>query len=150
MRIKEETGLTLFVSIIVMGTLFLVATGLANLAVKQSLVSSSGQDSQHAFYAADSGMECATYWDVKNPSGTSAFATSSSSVISCNGQDFTVGGNGFGAPTPFTLLLTPDPFCAEVTVTKNADGTTLVESLGRNNCDAANNRKVERAVRATY
>src|SRR3989344_1082311 len=140
-------GFTLFIAIIVAGTLLLIATGITGLAVKQSLISSTGRESQYAFYVADTGMECALYWDVQNSSGISAFSTSTGSVINCNNQNMTVGGTSVST---FTLNLDPDPFCATVTVTKNPNNTTRIESKGYNTCDPLNPRRVERAVRAVY
>jgi Tfp pilus assembly protein PilX len=152
---SSQSGFTLFIAIAVTGTLLLVATGVVSLSYKQSLISNSGRESQVAFYAADAGMECALFWDVKNPGGSdSAFATSTGSTIYCNkdannpGNEWVVGGSSQSAINSITFL--PDPYCAKVTVTKNANGTTQVESLGYNTCDVSNPRRVERAVRATY
>ena len=145
---RKDSGFTLFIAITVMGTLLLVSTGLVTLAVKQGRLAASSRDSQAAFYAADSGMECAIYWDIKNPTGVSAFATSTGSAISCNGNPLqAVGGN---PQSSFSVTFPPDPYCAMVTVTKNPDNTTRIESLGYNTCDASNPRRVERAVRASY
>jgi Tfp pilus assembly protein PilX len=150
-----QKGFTLFVSLVLASTLLLIATGVVNLALKQSLISSSGKESQLAYYAADTGMECALFWDVKNPDGEqSAFATSTTSTISCNKDaanplnEWVVGGGEVSVVEYITFL--PDPYCAKVTVTKNVDGTTLVESMGYNTCDPTNSRRVERAVRASY
>ncbi len=151
---SESNGFTLFVAIIVMGTLLLIATGIVSLAVRQALTSASGRESQYAFYAADTGIECALYWDVKNATGISAFATSTSSNITCNDIFATVGGGGNSSPTSiFSFTLTPEPHCAIVAVTKFYVGSVLrttIESKGYNTCDTSNLRRVERAVRATY
>lgn len=150
----KTQGFTLFVAIIVMGTLLLISTGVVNLAIREAAISSSGKESQLAFYAADTGMECALYWDVKSPTGRSAFATSTSASITCNqdssnsGNQWVVGGSSVSTINYITFL--PSPACAVVTVTKNADNTTKIESFGYNTCDSANPRRVERAVRATY
>lgn len=149
-----EKGITLFIAIVITGSLLLIATGMVNLAVRQSLISGSGRDSQMAFYAADTGMECALFWDVKNPSGQSAFATSTGSTIYCNrdgnnqNNQWVVGGASLSVINRINFL--PDPYCAIVTVIKNPDGTTQVESKGYNSCDPLNPRRVERAVRASY
>ncbi len=151
---NSQNGFTLFVAIVVMGTLLLISTGVINLAVKQALISSSGKESQLAFYAADTGMECALYWDVKSPTGHSAFATSTGATITCNqdannpANQWVVGGSTASTFSYITFL--PSPACARVTVTKNPDNTTKIESFGYNTCDSANARRVERAVRATY
>lgn len=154
MKNLYNQGFTLFVAIVITGALLLISTSIVNLAFKQSLISNSGRESQMAFYAADTGMECALYWDVKNPGGDqSAFSTTTSSLISCNkdgvnpGNEWTVGG---ASQSEINLTFLPDTYCATVTVTKNLNGTTLIESLGYNTCDPSNPRRVERAVRASY
>jgi Tfp pilus assembly protein PilX len=150
-----QKGFTLFMSLVLAGTLLLIASGVVNLAVKQSLISSSGRESQLAFYAADTGMECALFWDVKNPEGEqSAFATTTTSTITCNqdaanpDNEWVVGGADVSMVEYITFL--PEPYCAKVIVTKHDSGTTTIESLGYNTCDLTNPRRVERAVRATY
>ena len=153
-RQQDQKGFTLFIAIIVMGTLLLITTGIVSLAVKQALISASGRESQHAFYAADTGIECALYWDVQNPLGISAFSTSTGSTIFCNrdtgnpGNQWVVGGSYTSVINYISFL--PDPYCAIVTVTKGISGSTVIESKGYNTCDSSNPRRVERAVRATY
>ena len=146
-------GFTLFIAIIVMGTLLLIAAGIVSLAIKQASISSTARDSQQAFYAADSGIECALYWDIQNPSGVSAFSPLTGSVINCNkdlnnpSNEWVVGGSDTSVIGPITFL--PDTYCVKVTVTKE-DDNTKIESLGYNTCNTSNPRRVERAVRVTY
>ncbi len=150
---SKQKGFALFLAVVITGTLLVIATGMVALAVKQSRISVSGRDSQQAFYAADSGLECALYWDVKSSTGTSAFDITTGTTINCNrdannsSNQWVVGGNVLST---FTMTFLPDPYCAKVSVTKNADGTTLIESLGYNSCNSSNPRRVERAVRANY
>ena len=150
-------GFTLFIAMIVMGTLALIAGGVVSLAVRQAVTSSSVRESEVAFYAADTGLECALYWDVHNfldPSGNSAFATSTTSTIECNkdasnpGNEWVVGGSDTSVISFITFL--PNSYCAKVTVTKSVGGFTTIESQGYNTCDTSNPRRVERAVRASY
>jgi Tfp pilus assembly protein PilX len=149
---NTQKGFTLFLALVITGTLLLIATGVVSLAVKQSLISTSGRESQLAFYVADTGLECAIYWDVHNPSGSSAFSTSTGSTIYCNkdaanqGNEWVVGGS---LQSVFTINFQPQSACAVVTVTKS-NSTTTIESLGYNTCSSANPRRVQRAVRATY
>lgn len=153
-------GFTLFIAIVIMGTLLLIAAGITNLAVKQSFLSSSGRESQAAFYAADTGMDCALYWDVSNNGGDdSAFSTTNpTSPIICNGKSIPFSpvvdlATGIGTST-ISFDYTPDnPFCVTVTIVKTPIGqniNTKIESRGYNTCDPNNPRRVERAVRATY
>ena len=153
----KNKGFTLFVSIVVTGTLLLIATTIVNVALKESFITGAARESQYAFYAADSGMECALYWDVQNPSGVSAFATTTGSTIFCNkdannsGNEWSVGGSD--TSTIREITFEPDPYCARVVVRKFMDGAievTEIESQGYNTCDPNNARRVERAVKATY
>ena len=147
-------GFTLFISVVVTGTLLLIATTIVGVAVKESFITGAARESQYAFYAADTGIECALYWDVKNPTGVSAFATSTGSTIYCNkdannpDNEWVVGGSYTSTIDTITFL--PDPYCAVVTITKGIDGSTQIESQGYNTCDTNNPRRVQRAVRVTY
>ena len=58
------------------------------MAVRQVLLSGTGRDSQYAFYAANTGIECAMYWDLQ-ASSTDSFVFATSSDTSIN--------SGFGA-----------------------------------------------------
>lgn len=87
-----------------------LAIGLAiyDLTAREIDLSSSATQSQYAIYAADTGAECALYWDAKytssgnnnNGGSNSAFSTSSADTlapatgasISCNGQDVSTQG----------------------------------------------------------
>ena len=154
---KLQAGFTLLMASLVGSMLLAIGLAIFNLALKEVVLSSSGRESQFAFFAADSGSECALYWDFKNVSGVSAFATSTSSTISCNydaqnsaNQNITVGGGGLGNPTSvFSLTFNPDPYCVTVSVTKG-NGTTVIESRGYNTCNVSNPRRVERALRVEY
>ena len=150
----KNSGFTLFIAIIVTGTLLLIATTIVGVAIKESAITGAARESQYAFYAADTGIECALYWDVKNSTGVSAFATTTGTVIDCNkdvtnpDNEWLVGGSYTSVIENITFL--PDPYCARVTISKGIDGTTEIESQGYNTCDPNNPRRVERAVRVTY
>ena len=154
---KLQAGFTLLMASLIGALLLAIGLAIFNLAFKELILSSSGRESQFAFYAADTGIECALFWDFKNTTGKSAFATSTASTISCNGdsnnvgnQAISVGGGGLGNPTSvFSLTFNPDPYCATVSVTKG-NTTTLIESRGYNTCNTNNPRRVERAVRVEY
>jgi Tfp pilus assembly protein PilX len=149
---KKDKGFTLLIAIVITATLLLVSTGIVSVAVKEAFLSASARESQHAFYAADTGIECAIYWDVRNETGISAFATSTQSQINCNLDNegpFTVGGPSGVSTFVFDFDSTNNPYCARVTVTKNGNQTTI-ESRGYNTCDPLNRRRVERAVRIRY
>lgn len=77
----SKKGFTLFIALIVSSLLLAIGFSLGTIILKQLVFANSGKESQLAFYAADSGAECALYWDRKNTEGYTtfdgAFATSS-------------------------------------------------------------------------
>lgn len=166
-RMKSEKGITLFIAVVIMSILLFISFAVVNIIIKGTLFASSGRDSQYAFYAADAGIECAEYWDSRP--NTSKFDISvSGSPISCGGSSMStgqaipgigtvtlIGGGGASNRTSifgFTLNQGSNPVssCAVVSVTKNADGTTYIESRGYNTCDTTSPRRVERGIDVTY
>src|SRR6185295_5804256 len=96
-KMKTKTrGFTLLISIVVTSMLLIVSFVVVNIALKQLILASAGRESQYAFYAADAGVECATYWDLKN-SSLSAFDIATAGTITCNGQ--TISTNSQTVPT---------------------------------------------------
>jgi len=166
----KSKGFTLLFAVLIASVLLSVALVIFSQMYKTLLLSSASKESLAAFYAADSGVECVFYWDLKHepiatfPDGI--FATSSKSVdysgsdsISCDGQKFNKSWSfnpaktSTSATTNFSLSFSDTEGCTEVTVSKivNPDNTvnTTVESRGYNIC-ADSPRKVQRAVRVTY
>ncbi|HEX9608737.1 MAG TPA: hypothetical protein VGA06_00820 [Candidatus Paceibacterota bacterium] len=145
-------GFTLLYAVLVSSLLLSLGLAIFNVTLKGLDLSSTARESQFAFYAADLGVECALYWDLKQK----AFATSTSSSITCAGQTFNgMGGSGYNATSTFTINLNrppnPLPYCAVVSVVKQpSPDRTLVEARGYNTCDTGNPRRVERAIRARY
>ena len=159
---QYKKGIALYIAVTVTAALVLVSFAVVSLALKQISISSAGRDSQEAFYAADSGGECAIFWDVKNPTnpGLSAFSTTTAAqTIFCNfdannpSNGSIATGGGSNATTTFTLTFLPQTYCAVLTVVKGYVGgiqNTKIESRGYNTCDATSPRRVERAIRINY
>lgn len=60
---KSQEGITLFVTLILMGVLLGVSASLLNITLKQYQLSGVSYASEIAFQAANAGMECALYHD---------------------------------------------------------------------------------------
>lgn len=166
LKAKSSRGFTLLLSVLIASLLLAIGLAIFNIILKEVLLSSIGRESQFAVYAADSGTECALYWDVVQRSfATSSASTPPASGVLCNGVDIAAAGNpdGAGGPwsvtnltptgaqTRFRFAFPPEPYCTIVTVTKTANPTrTTVESRGYNTCDTGNPRRVERAFRVRY
>lgn len=157
--VKNEKGFTLLIAVVTTSMLLIVSFVVVNIAVKQLSLAFAAEESQYAFYAADSGTECAIYWDLKD-STLSAFAPATPGTILCNSQTISTGSQtvntipaqssavGGVATSIFQLNFTKG--CAIVRVTKNADGTTSVDSRGYNTCNTSAARRFERGVTLTY
>ncbi len=82
---KHTRGFTLLTAIVVTSMLLLVSFVVADVTLKELQIAYTGQESQYAFYNADSGTECAEYWDTHDEGG-SAFATTTPQTITCNNE----------------------------------------------------------------
>ncbi len=157
----KQKGFTLFVALVVSSMLLAVGFSLSNIILKQLIFSSSGKESQLAFYAADSGAECALFWDRKDMLGYTtyegAFATSTDTAdvldIMCGmGMEdeggaptakvgsFEKYGDNTSATTTFYVDYrdpndTSHKACAKVTVSKWQDISTGV-SIERTSIDS--------------
>ena len=117
------------------------------------------QESQRAFYAVDTGVECALYWDIQQEVfPASDIDPDPASPLNCNSVDITAS-SAWGlqktptaATTSFSLLFS-DNSCAFLNVGRH-DGETLITAVGRNMGDASCNptgpRVVERGIRIEY
>jgi len=143
-RISQKSGITLLIAVLTASLMLSISLSIFNIAIKELVISSSGKDSHIAFYQADSGIECALYWDYRD-----AFSVTTTSNISCGTQNFTVG----GAPlSSFTIIDTSGLFngkCTVVSVDKST-GETVIESRGYNSCTTGNPRRTERGIRVRY
>jgi len=156
---KAASGFTLLFAVLIGSLLFAIGIAIANLTIKEIILSAAGKESETAFFAADTGTECALYWDLR-VSGT--FPSSQSSprdpdnTIQCNGANvgLSYAWTATEATTTFRLGLGSES-CAEVRVGKTVNpARTIIESHGRNDSDCAstdsNPARVERALRVRY
>jgi len=147
-KYTKQAGFAVLYAVLVSSILLSIGLAIFNITIKELLLSSSGRDSQFAFYAADSGAECALYWEQKG----GGFSTSTAGSISCNGSTIpNIGGVGYDTAMVFQFEV--DGFCSIVSVIQSeTHPRTKIESKGYNTtCDnTVNPRRIERAIRVTY
>jgi len=159
-------------AVLVGSVLLSIGLSIFNLTLKELTLSSAGRESQFAFYASDTGIECAFYWDFK---GDKIFATSSSARTptpaspdcvdtygtSTQAIDINPDSTSATAATTTFDIIIPNtdalgnsaPYCVNVTVEKWLAGAiinTRIDSRGYNNCDPSDTNRVERAIRVCY
>lgn len=77
-KLKKQNGFTLLFAVLAATLVLSVGASIISIAVRQVLLSGTGRESQYAFYAANTGIECALYWNFHAPEqGFHVFATSS-------------------------------------------------------------------------
>jgi hypothetical protein len=159
-KIQNNKGYTLLFAVLVSSLVLSVGISILNVNKKEFLLASSARESTSAFYAADSALECAAYYDlVDNRFEIPSYP----SYVSCAGNSPRISdaglqyvNDGTVATSIFDIKLT-ETSCATVTVRKS-DTETSIQSRGYNigwnstdnKCNLPSPRRVERALYYTY
>lgn len=173
----HQRGFTMLIAVVTGTILLLISFGMASIALKQQVLNSSARESQVAFYAADSGLECALYLDTK----FKAFAASDAQVLGTSeikvsdycGENqvdenpimrdtFSVDDQGVeqGFQQTFNFQIDYGDRCAKIEVSKSRENTspiqgqlkTMINARGYNTAcsNTVSLRRVERGVQAIY
>jgi hypothetical protein len=160
-KIKENKGFVLLFAMMISAIILAVALGGMNIAENEVAFSISGKDTNDAFFAADTGAECAMYFDrptVNEAFGTLATPQTATSLV-CAGNTVTIAA---GPPTEKWTFNLNDignggGSCAMITVDKtNSLNTTPptieISSIGVNesNCGSLSGNYFERELDVTY
>lgn len=153
-------GFTLLTAVILASVVLALGIALLDIAYKQIVLASTAKNSQYAFYAADTGLECALYYDQQQAQFD--YSGLASNSISCNnGQSISL----ITAPnsstqdtvagvrtTAFDIPCTTggSSVLAHVTVTKASNGATVIYSTGYSSCNTSDTRRIERGLKVTY
>ena len=170
---NKNQGVVLLYAVLMVSIVLTVSLSLLNITFKQIILSATNRDSKIAYYAADSALQCAFYWDLyaKDPSGskicpfgyfdlaTGNFISQTDPIkqkVTCFNQPektLTVEVNGsliistFDIDIPFDV--TSKGYAkVEVTKGKNPDGTAMDQIVinGYNTSDSNSPRRVERTL----
>ena len=155
-KLDTEGGVAILFAILLTSVLLLIAIGIAQISYKELLFSIETRDSNRAFTAADTGIECAMYMD-----SMLAFTGTSSDPFYCHGHQVIYTTRDF-INFQFSLPISPTS-CVEAYIDKAAGATgtsTQIDSYGYNvgQYDANNcinvgylaPNLVSRALRITY
>lgn len=165
----NNKGYTLLFAVLVSSIVLSIGISILTISKKEYLLASSARESTSAFYAADSGLECAEYFNYGISNGDQ-FSTSTkenvgNSKVICNGSYPEVSLNGDTFSFEYGMG-NNSKACAKVTVRKyrgplssasptEVPKTTIISkgyNIGWNGttCDEASSRRVERALNLTY
>ncbi|HEY4488115.1 MAG TPA: hypothetical protein VJB97_01185 [Candidatus Paceibacterota bacterium] len=153
-----ERGFALLIATVLSSIALAVGLAVTDVVYRQVVLSSAAKQSQYAFYAADSALECALYFDQQE--GTFAYQASPPEDVSIS-----CAASGGAVPVSFvvsepsadTLRFSSDwfsasapPACARLTVLKESTGAADIFAEGANTCDLSSTRAIERGVRVNY
>src|SRR3989344_842848 len=95
---RAQRGSVLYTTVLLVSVVLAISIGVSTIAEKEAIFSSFGRDSQKAFFAADSGLECAMYHDFKRYSPDSAFPANDTESLQTTNCFQSLGGGIIGAP----------------------------------------------------
>lgn len=161
---STKQGFVILIAVLVSTLVISIGAFIASIALKELALSSSGRESQIAFYAADSALECALYQDLRVESFAASGTAPGPANVYCDGKVTPISeqnGDAVSSQTFFELSFRlPDelddlnsPY-ARVRVTKSNIGTindkTVIEAQGYNTKNASSTHRVERALQVIY
>ncbi len=139
---NSKRGAALLMAVLISSVMLSIGIGVYQRTYKQLVFSSFWKQMQIAFAAADGGLECALYWDLR----PGALSPTCFRVAT---------GWAPGSATVATgVNLVTSGGCVNVTITKPsplAPYLTRIDSRGYNDaCGSTNPRRVERALKIDY
>lgn len=161
-KVKKNRGFVMLFAVTISSILLAMAIGVANIALKEVKFGASATDANKAFFAADTGAECALFHDKLVGSSFPIDGVGAATSITC-GFDYipvsftgtaTTGSYNFVIPGLLFTLGQGDTSCSKVNVFKDKSVSPIlvvVTSKGYNigdaNCDSTNPNRVERELK---
>lgn len=118
-QIQKNKGISLIIALFTITLLLALSLSIGNIIVRQSRIINTSVSSQLAFYAADSALECAIYWDIISDDGlinkVNPETSEDTYVFNITYPDTanTIKCGPAGAPKGFTKNIETDPDTAE-------------------------------------
>jgi hypothetical protein len=156
---NRNKGYAILFAVIIVSAISVITAGLTNTAYKQLVLSSLAEDSQAAFYQADTAGDCALYSSfVELNENDPNVVFTSGGEWTCGGADLdvTMLSNGGYTISPQDEDSNSPCFRIDVVKTDTTDvnGNPATENTisarGYNICDISNTRTVEREIQIVY
>jgi hypothetical protein len=152
---RSARGFTLLIAVILSSVILSLSLALLDIAYKQVVLSSIAKNSQYAFYAADSLLECGLYYDQQTAGF--AYAGLPSDTIFCEEQTINLttppnstSVNGSTRTTEFFVPCAGGGMRGQILVVKDSSGETVIYANGYNTCNESDARRIERGLRISY
>ncbi|MEK9181510.1 MAG: malectin [Patescibacteria group bacterium] len=158
LKIKNKKGFVILFAVTLSSLILAIALGVSNITLKEMKFSTSAKDTNEAFFAADTGIECALMND--KPVSKFSVAGPATALTCAAGIPTYSAGTNTGL---YTFLVTGlsnnGTSCAKVSVFKDAAidppfiVTTLTSkgyNIGDPSCNSSNPNRIEREIKASY
>ncbi|MEW5908137.1 MAG: hypothetical protein AB1643_03125 [Patescibacteria group bacterium] len=144
MRKRIHNGYVVLLVLMVISVILLLAMSIVDISSNEIRFSGFGSESMRAFYAADSAVECAFYWDLPPQDAFSG----ANYAINCNNTP--INGSVIAGIAQFDIVFS-NGTCARTTVDKSAPPATVIIASGYNlDCNSTSELKIERGIRLDY
>lgn len=155
-REKKNKGFVILFAVTISAILLAIALGVSNIALKELNFSTSAKNANDAFLAADTGAECALYYDKASIDRFSS--TNSGSSITCGTSTVTPSFSGNATLWSYDFSISNFNSCAYVTISKDntaPPATVKIVSKGYNAgilplCTSFSTTRVERQLEISY
>lgn len=153
---KSGAGFVILFAVTLSSIILAIALGIANIALREIKFSTSNKDANDAFLAADTGAECALFYDKLV--GSSFLIAGPATTINCAGVSFTPTFSGTSNTGSYDFLIAglgnSGKSCAKVKVFKDksvSPALVVITSTGYNigdaNCVSTSINRVERELK---
>lgn len=156
MKRNNQKGYAILFTIVIVSAISVITAGLSSTAYKQLILSSMANDSQSAFYQADTAGDCALYADQVESAKNPPNIITTGGDWTCGNSSLTVGnisasGYTIYPKSPADVSSSP---CFRIDITKNTSAPPLIKTTisakGYNICNKSNPRTVEREIKINY
>jgi len=149
-KYQQNKGFAILFAVVISSVILAVTLGVADVSLKEIKFSTEAKDTNDAFFAADTGAECALYYD-RTALIDNAFT--GTATMTCNGLNITLSGSFPFWSFILSGLGSEGQGCARVTVDKTNLPITTITSKGYNNGGSLCIKKtntVERELELNY
>ncbi len=148
---KKNKGFVLLFTVVLSSVVFAIALGIANVLYKEIRFGTSAKNTNDAFFAADTGAECALYNDKST--SQSFVQNGSTGTVQCMGTTIAISGAYPVWDFIVSGLGSSGEGCAKVRVNKTFSPNTSLISKGYNNGGSSciqDSSSVERQLELNY
>lgn len=131
LKLEQSRGFVLLFAIVISSIILAITIGVANILFQETKFNTNAKDSNEAFFAADSGAECALYND--KTTSNSFIENGSSNLVNCFGRSINLSGSFPIWSFVVSKIGSEAKSCAKVTVDKSFLPAVFITSKGYNN-----------------